>query len=61
MNLIIGEGTCLGRPDLILGKTLEITGLSKKFSGIYYITGVIHRYRSDRGYITEFRVKRNAI
>jgi uncharacterized protein len=61
LDLIIGEGTCLGRSDLIPGNTLKILGLSKKFSGNYYITGVTHRFRSDRGYITEFRVKRNAI
>ncbi len=61
IDLIIGEGTCLGRTDLIPGKTLSITDLSKKFSGNYYITAVTHRVRSDRGYITEFRVKRNAL
>jgi uncharacterized protein len=61
IDLIIGEGTCLGRTDLIPGNTLTILELSKKFSGNYYITGVTHRFRSDRGYVTEFRVKRNAI
>jgi uncharacterized protein len=61
IDLIIGEGTCLGRTDLVPGNTLKILDLSKKFSGNYYITGVTHRFRSDRGYITEFRVKRNAI
>jgi uncharacterized protein len=61
IDLIIGEGTCFGRTDLIPGNTLKILALSKKFSGSYYITGVTHRFRSDRGYITEFRVKRNAI
>ncbi|NJM47386.1 MAG: phage late control D family protein [Alkalinema sp. RU_4_3] len=61
IELITGEGTCVGRNDLIPGNTLRITELSKKFSGNYYITGVTHRFRSDRGYITEFRVKRNAI
>jgi uncharacterized protein len=61
IDLIIGEGTCLGRTDLVPGNTLKILELSKKFSGNYYITGVTHRFRSDRGYITEFRVKRNAI
>jgi uncharacterized protein len=61
IDLIIGEGTCLGRTDLIPGNTLKILYLSEKFSGDYYITGVTHRFRSDRGYITEFRVKRNTI
>lgn len=57
---IIGEGICQGNPELRVGRTIEIAGLGKRFSGIYYLTSVTHIYSQDLGYRTEFSVRRNA-
>ena len=58
---ISGEGTCQGNPDLRAGEVMEITGIGKKFGGLYYIVSAEHSYAQDRGYQTSFTVRRNAI
>ncbi|MFB2971835.1 phage late control D family protein [Aerosakkonema sp. BLCC-F183] len=57
---IMGEGICQGNPELQVGHTIEITGLGKRFSGLYYLTSVTHIYSQNLGYRTEFSVRRNA-
>ena len=57
---ITGEGTCQGNPNLRAGHTIEMTGLGKRFSGLYYLTSVTHLYSEKLGYRTEFSVRRNA-
>lgn len=57
---ITGEGVCLGRSALQAGKVIEITNIGKRFSGLYYVTKTIHSYSRERGYRTEFTIKRNA-
>jgi phage protein D len=59
LNLITGEGRCIGRPDLRAGQVIKIDGLGKRFSGQYYITSVTHRI-GESGYTTNFSVRRNA-
>ncbi|MGK7896334.1 MAG: phage late control D family protein [Xenococcus sp. (in: cyanobacteria)] len=59
LELIKGEGICRGRTDLRAGKVVQIDGLGKRFSGQYYLTNVLHRYR-DSQYHTKFTVRRNA-
>lgn len=61
LNLITGEGSCWGRTDLKPGQVITLEGLGERFSGQYYLTGVSHRYQPSRGYVTRFRVRRNAI
>lgn len=61
LGLIYGEGVCLGRTDLQAGKVIELNGLGKQFSGLYYVTAATHRYDAERGYFTHFTVRRNAI
>ncbi|MBD2503805.1 phage late control D family protein [Anabaena azotica] len=61
LELIVGEGMSRGRTDLQPGKVIELTGLGKRFSGLYYLTAVTHRYKSNRGYYSHFQVRRNAI
>jgi hypothetical protein len=34
--------------------------VGQRFSGQYYVTGVIHRYSFQGGYETHFMVRRNA-
>jgi phage protein D len=60
LDYITGEGTCMGEPELRSGRTIEITGVGKRFSGEYYVTAATHTYSHDLGYRTEFTVRRNA-
>ncbi len=57
---VIGEGMCIGRPDLRAGTLVEIEGLGQRFSGSYYVTSTEHIYRPNTGYRTAFTVRRNA-
>jgi len=60
LHFIEGDGSCWGRTDLKPGQVITLEGLGQRFSGQYYVTAVTHRYRSDRGYVNQFRVRRNA-
>ncbi|NER93779.1 MAG: phage late control D family protein [Symploca sp. SIO1B1] len=57
---ITGEGKCQGMPSLRAGKVIEITGVGKRFSGLYYVVATSHHYALDQGYNTTFTVRRNA-
>jgi uncharacterized protein len=57
---ISGEGQCRGNPDLRAGIAIEILGIGKRFSGLYYVSSVTHTYETDQGYRTDFSVRRNA-
>lgn len=59
MNYITGRGSCMGNPQLMARKVIELKGLGKRFSGRYYVTSATHSI-SSRGYMTDFEVKRNA-
>jgi uncharacterized protein len=61
LALVIGEGACLGRTDLRVGKVLKIDGIGTRFSGQYYVASAVHRYSAHQGYTTHFTVQRNAI
>jgi phage protein D len=60
LGLIEGQGVCYGRTDLRAGAVIRIEGVGRRFSGLYYVTGAIHRYTRQRGYQTHFAVRRNA-
>lgn len=55
-----GKGTCQGIPDLRIGKVIEIAGVGKRFSGLYYLSATEHHYEPEQGYQTSFTVRRNA-
>ncbi|MFN6485349.1 MULTISPECIES: hypothetical protein [unclassified Nostoc] len=57
---ITGEGTCQGNPNLHAGKVIEILGIGKRFSGLYYIKSAEHSCSQNQGYKTSFTVGRNA-
>jgi phage protein D len=59
LALITGEGACPGQTDLRAGRVIKLEGLGRRFSGNYYVTSAIHRY-DQRGYKTDFTVRRNA-
>lgn len=60
IQYITGEGKCPGIPDLKAAKVIEIAGVGKRFSGLYYVTSVEHKYSHRQGYSTKFTVRRNA-
>jgi len=61
LDLIEASGTSTGCSDLLPGKVIEISGVSKWFSGRYYLTGTTHRYDYESGYTTSFNARRNAL
>jgi phage protein D len=60
LTLISGEGMCKGTTALRSGMVIKIEGVGKRFSGQYYVTGVVHQYRPQHSYQTHFTVRRNA-
>lgn len=61
LDLIEATGTSIGCADLRPGKVINITGMSKWFSGRYYLTGTTHRFDYESGYTTSFNARRNSI
>ncbi|QLE58023.1 phage late control D family protein [Nostoc sp. TCL26-01] len=57
---ITGEGSCQGNPHIRAGQVIEVLGLGKRFSGLYYIMTTEHYYSREQGYQTSFTVRRNA-
>jgi phage protein D len=60
LSYVTGEGMVIGRPDLVAGTVIEITGFGRRFSGLYYVISARHSYTPARGYRTAFAVRRNA-
>ncbi|MBS3029031.1 MAG: phage late control D family protein [Dolichospermum sp. DET50] len=57
---ITAEGTCPGIPTLKIAKVIEVTGVGKRFSGMYYVTSTEHNYSQEQGYGTLFTARRTA-
>lgn len=60
MELINGDGECLGIPEIRAGKYIEFTGLGDKFNQPLYLKSVTHTINVS-GYMTSFNVGGNAI
>jgi phage protein D len=60
LSYVEGQGVCIGRPDLRAGRLVEVQGLGRRFSGIYYVTSTEHSFRPGSGYRTTFEFRRNA-
>ncbi|MEQ9363919.1 MAG: hypothetical protein RIF32_06740 [Leptospirales bacterium] len=56
-NFISGEGASVGDPRIRAGRTIRLTGLGSKFSGVYYVVSSRHHFTSQ-GYETTFKVRR---
>ena len=56
-EFITGSGQVIGLPDLRPGDNVELTGLGKRFSGVYYVKKVEHAIGSS-GYRTQFEVRK---
>lgn len=48
------QGSSLGRSDLRAGVEVEIQGAGARFSGVYRLTSVTHRYSPKSGFHTSF-------
>ncbi len=59
-GLVNGAAECIGIPDVLPGKNIELQGLGKKFSKTYYIEKTTHSISSS-GYKTNFNIKENTI
>jgi phage protein D len=59
-GFVTGNGECIGLPEIQPGKNIELTGLGKMFSKIYYIEKATHTIGTS-GYKTTFSVKENTI
>jgi phage protein D len=58
LDAVRGRGTCLGEPNLAPSQILELIGLGKTWSGLYYVTKATHVLHRVAGYSTEFEVRR---
>jgi phage protein D len=56
MELVSGEGLCVGIPELIPGRFITIDGLEDEAEGIYFLSRVTHSFTTE-GYYTRFEVK----
>lgn len=56
MEFISGEGTCVGIPELIPGRYINIRGLDGENNGTYFMSKVRHVFTRD-GFYTKFEVK----
>ncbi len=56
MGLVSGGGECIGMPELIPGRYIEIDGGDKHSNGSYFLTKVKHLF-TDEGYRTSFEIK----
>ena len=59
-ELVTGEGTCMGNPQVRAGTVVELRGLGQKFSGLHYVVGCTHSIHARGGYSTTFSVRRSA-
>ena len=59
-NMLKGNGSTVGLPDLRAGSVVQIKGLGKRFSGRYFVTGTTHSI-GDSGYTTQFECRREEI
>lgn len=60
LSYMTAEGKCIGNPQLQAGKVIEIAGVGRRFSGLYYVVATTHTVSLDEGYVTEFTARRNA-
>lgn len=56
-EMVKASGSTVGLPDLRAGRTVQIGGLGKYFSGTYFITDTTHTIGTD-GYRTTFNARR---
>ncbi|HWM85434.1 MAG TPA: contractile injection system protein, VgrG/Pvc8 family [Kofleriaceae bacterium] len=76
MDFVAGDGVCIGSPEIKAGSVVDIIvnpdNKEDRFNGSYFVAGASHRYshsgtgggsggEGGGGYVTGFRVRRNAV
>lgn len=56
-NFLTGTGQAIGLPDLRPADNVELRGLGRRFSGVYYVNKVTHTLGAN-GYQTQFEVRK---
>lgn len=59
LESVQARATAIGEQKLIAGKIVELLGLGKMWSGLYYISGATHLFTPEGGYTTELLLRRN--
>lgn len=59
VEFVSGEGVAIGNTNLRAGEVVELLGLGRRFSGLYYLTSATHVI-GHSGYTTRFTAARNA-
>ena len=60
LGQVMADATTIGLPSLRAKQNIEIRGVGRKFSGIYYLEAVRHRIDGG-GYSCELTLRRNAL
>lgn len=60
MDLVTGDGECIGIPEMRAGRNIKLEGLGPKFNQLLKLSGVVHTI-NNRGFLTTFNVEGNAI
>lgn len=53
------SGSCLGRTDLRAGLKIQLVGIGQRFSGLYRLISVTHKFSSKSGFSTSFSGERS--
>ncbi len=56
-EMVKGNGSTIGLPDLRAGSIIEMDGMGERFSGTYFVTATTHSI-GDGGYTTNFECRR---
>lgn len=56
IRFVEGSGKCIGLPELIPGRYIEIDGMGDGMDGTYFLSRVVHRFDTG-GFVTTFEVK----
>ncbi|HEV8322988.1 MAG TPA: hypothetical protein VG389_15345 [Myxococcota bacterium] len=60
LDLITGQATAKGDPDLKAGTVVKIENVGERYSGTYYVTNALHMFHNG-GYTTTFNFRRSGI
>ena len=59
LDAVQARATAMGEASLIPGKIVELLGLGKMWSGLYYVSGATHLFTAEAGYSSELLLRRN--
>jgi uncharacterized protein len=60
IDFVEADGATIGEPQLVSQSVIQLLGLGKRLSGLYYVTSTTHTIDAN-GYRTTFHAKRDAL